>query len=68
MIQAKCIQKFRDNNNHIYGYRLIDINGQTQNVYADRLKMAIKQNLIHVVNLRLTSDYRLVDTTEKILP
>ena len=67
MIQAKCIQKFRDNNNKIYGYRLIDINGQTQDVKSDNLKKAIANKSIHVVNLTLTSDNRLVDTTEKQL-
>lgn len=64
MIQAKCIQKFRDKNNHIYGYRLQDINGKTQDVRPDNLKQAIANKQIHVVNLTLTSDNRLVDTTE----
>ena len=27
MIQAKCMQKFRDKNNHIYRYRLQDQQG-----------------------------------------
>lgn len=67
MIQAKCIQKFRDKHNQIYGYRLQDINGQIQDVKPENLKLAIKNNQIHVVNLTLTSDNRLVDTTEKQL-
>ena len=67
MIQAKCIQKFRDKNNQIYGYRLQDINGQTQDVKSENLKQAIANKQIHVVNLTLTSDGRLVDTTEKQL-
>ena len=67
MIQAKCIQKFRDKNNNIYGYRLIDLNGQTQDVQAKNLKQSIANGTIHVVNLTLTSDGRLVDTTEKHL-
>lgn len=67
MIQAKCIQKFRDNKGKIYGYRLIDINGQTQDVQPDNLKLAIENKKIHVVNLTLTTDNRLVDTTEKQL-
>lgn len=67
MIQAKCIQKFRDKSNKIYGYRLQDINGQTQDVRPDKLKQAIANKQIHVVNLTLTSDDRLVDTTEKQL-
>ena len=67
MIQAKCIKKFRNKNNRIYGYRLQDINGQMQDVYADRLKIAIKRKQIHVVNLTLTSDGRLIDSYERIL-
>ena len=65
MIQAKCIEKFRDKNNHIYGYRLIDLNGQTQDIQSDNLKRAIQNGQINVVNLTLTSDNRLVDKTEK---
>lgn len=67
MIQTKCIQKFRDKNNHIYGYRLQDINGKTQDVEPNNLKQAITNKQIHVVNLTLTSDGRLVDTNEKQL-
>ena len=67
MIQAKCIQKFRNKNNQIYGYRLMDLNGQTQDVQPNNLKQAIANKQIHVVNLTLTSDGRLIDTTEKHL-
>lgn len=67
MIQAKCTQKFRDKRNHIYGYRLIDLNGQTQDVKAEALKQAIASGKIHIINLTLTKDGRLVDTTEKQL-
>ena len=67
MIQAKCIQKFRDKSNHIYGYRLVDFNGQTQDVQPKNLKQAIVNKQIHVVNLTLTKDGRLVDTTEERL-
>lgn len=64
MIQAKCIQKFRDKQNKIIGYRLQDINGQTQDVTPEILKKAIFNNQISVVNLTLTSDNRLVDSKE----
>lgn len=67
MISVKCIQKFRDKNNHIYGYRLQDINGKTQDVKPENLKQAIRCNQIHVINLVLTSDNRLVDSSEKQL-
>ena len=67
VIQAKCIQKFRDNKGKIYGYRLVDLNGQTQDVTPDNLKNAIRLGHIHIVNLTLTSDNRLMDTSEKQL-
>ena len=54
MIQAKCIQKFRDDKGKIYGYRLVDLNGQTQDVTPDNLKRAIHNKQINVVNLTLT--------------
>ena len=61
MIQAKCIQKFRDKNNHIYGYRLQDKKGQVLDVKPDKLKQAIKNNQITIINLTLTADNRLID-------
>lgn len=39
----------------------------TQDVQPDNLKAAIRNKQIHIVNLTLTSDNRLVDTTEKQL-
>lgn len=67
MIQAKCIQKFRDKTGKIYGYRLTDINGAIQDVQSENLKRAIANNQIHIVNLTLTADNRLVDSSEKQL-
>ena len=67
MIQTKCIQKFRDVKGKIYGYRLVDLNGQTQDVQPDNLKQAIRKCEIHVVNLTLTSDGRLVDKQDDTL-
>lgn len=61
MIQVKCIEKIRDYNNKIYGYKLIDINGQTQDVTPEDLKRAIQNNHINVINLTLTIDGRLID-------
>ena len=62
MIQATCIQKFKKNNK-IYGYQLQDSQGNTKDVYADQLKQAIRNNQITIINLTLTSDNRLIDTT-----
>lgn len=67
MIQAKCIEKFRDSTGKIYGYRLQDINGQVQDVRPENLKTAIRNKQIHIVNLTLTTDNRLVDSSEKQL-
>lgn len=62
MIQAKCIQKFRNKQNQIYGYRLQDTRGAIKDVLADQLKIAIKNKQINIINLTLTSDNRLIDT------
>ena len=63
MFQAKYIQKFRNKNNQIIGYRLQDSNGYTKDVTSDQLKQAIKNHQITIINLTLTSDNRLIDTT-----
>lgn len=62
MINAKCIHKFRDNHDRITGYRLVDINGQTNDISSEDLKKAILNRQINVLNLTLTKDKRLVDT------
>lgn len=61
MITCKCVSKFRDSNNKIIGYKLLDLNGKTQDIRSENLKGAIKRGEISVVNLTLTSDNRLVD-------
>lgn len=43
MIKVKCIQKFRNKQGKIIGYRLQDVNGQTQDILANNLKEAIKK-------------------------
>lgn len=67
MIQAKCIQKFRDNSGKICGYRLQDLSGNTKDIQPNNLKVAIRNKQIHVVNLTLTKDNRLVDAKENKL-
>ena len=64
MVQATCIQKFRDKHNNIYGYRIKDTSGKTLDVKSDSLKNAIKNKQIHITNLTLTSDNRLIDVGE----
>ena len=61
MIQAKCIEKIRDKNNNIIGYKLIDKNKNEVAVKAERLKEVIKSGQLEVINLTLTSDNRLID-------
>lgn len=64
MIQARCIQKFRSGSNIIIGYRLIDLVGQTLDIESEDLKRAIYRKQINVINLTLTSDGKLIDTSE----
>lgn len=61
MVQARCIQKFRDKNNNIKGYLLEDCTGQQLQVSPDQLKMAIFSKQIEIINLTLTKDGRLID-------
>lgn len=64
MIQAKCIKKFRDKHNKIIGYRLVDTNGNIQDVKAEKLKEVLSTGKLSIVNLTLTKDGRLVNTSE----
>jgi hypothetical protein len=41
MIRATCIEKFRDKNEKIIGYRLQDCNGSIQDIKSDDLKKMI---------------------------
>ena len=65
MIQALCLQKFRNKNNQIIGYRLQDRNGNTLDVKSEYLKQAIKNKQINILNLTLTSDNKLIDKEYK---
>ena len=64
MIQVKCIKKFRDKHNKIIGYRLVDTNGNMQDVKAEKLKEVLSTGKLSIVNLTLTKDGRLVNTSE----
>ena len=65
MIQALCLQKFRNKNNQIIGYRLQDRNGNTLDVKSEYLKQAIRNKQINILNLTLTSDNKLIDKAYK---
>ena len=56
-----CYGKYRDKNNKIIGYELMDENGSTGHIGADELKRLIASNQIIVTNLKLTADNRLID-------
>ena len=43
MIKAKCLQKIRDKNNHILGYKLQDINGNIREFNAKYIKEQIQE-------------------------
>lgn len=67
MLTVKCTEKFKDQHNKIYGYRLVDLNGEIQDVASDNLKRAIANKQVQVINLTLTKDNRLVDCNSKQL-
>ena len=61
MVDARCIKKYRDNNNVIVGYLLQDENGVVRNVSSQEVKYLLSNNKLHIINLKLTSDNRIVD-------
>lgn len=61
MIQVRCIEKIRDKNNHIIGYKIQDLTGETRTIDKARLKEAVRDKKIDIVNMALTSDNRLID-------
>ena len=58
---ALCLDKYRDKNGIIIGYKLETMHGFTVTKSAKEVKDYIKNNRVYVVNLTLTSDGRLVD-------
>lgn len=65
MLQLTCVKKLRDKNGFIRGYRLKDMSGEVRDIRPDALKNAIALQECIVDNLTLTSDWRLVDKSEK---
>ena len=61
MLKAKCIEKIRDKNNHIIGYKIIGNDKKPMPVKPESLKKAIRSGQLEVTNLTLTSDNRLID-------
>lgn len=67
MIQCRCTLKYREKDGSISQYALQDLNGSIVKVTAKQLKDAIREKKIDVINLKLTSDGRLVDTKKELL-
>lgn len=61
----RCVRRFRNKSNVIVGYRLIDSSGKTKDVGADALKKALRNNVIQVSNLSLTTDNRIISLNIK---
>lgn len=64
MIKARCIAKDRNNSGVIIGYNLMDENNKVKYFKPDDLKLKIKTGIIDVVNLKLTTDNKLIDKPE----
>lgn len=63
-IICKQLEKYKDKNGKIIGYRLVDAQGNQTQVKSDDLKNQIRTGNLKVVNLTLTQDGRLVDGAE----
>lgn len=63
MINIRCIQKYRDNNNKIVGYLLQSEDGVTKSMTPHELKHLMLTNQVHVENMKLTTDERLIEDT-----
>ena len=61
MIWCKCVDKIRDKNGVILQYDLVSVSGERKIVDKDALKRAIMNNQIGVVNLRVSSDGKLLN-------
>ena len=55
-----CIDRQKDVNGNILGYTLANEAGVKLNIDPDKLKKAIITKQIHVINLKLTTDCRLI--------
>lgn len=63
MVEVKCTGKKRDKSNNIIAYMLADRQGAVKILKPCEVKQLIREKKITVVNLTLTSDNRLVDTS-----
>ena len=63
MIKIRCIQKYRDNSNKIVGYLLQSEDGVTKSMTPYELKHLMATKQVHVENMKVTTDGRLIDDT-----
>lgn len=61
MLKVRCLEKIYDKSKRIIGYKIISDSGEVVDVKADKLKEAIQNHKLEVLNLQLTSDNRLID-------
>ena len=61
MIRLKCIYKERGSDSIVKSYRLQDIHGYCRNLTPTELKEQIKKGNIEVINLKLTSDNKIIN-------
>lgn len=64
-LKVKCLDKQRDKNNNITAYLLTDEQSKQMTVTPQQLKNAMFNYQVDCINLTLTSDGRLVDTSDK---
>jgi len=67
MQKVKCVSKIRDEKGKITGYIIQSSTGGTKDVSKDKLKEAIRNGKVDIVNMTLTSDNRLVDKKVKVI-
>lgn len=65
MMTFICVEKIRNKQGRIIHYILKDEQGKFTKVKTADLKLAIARGAVHVVNLKLTSDGKLIDTNNK---
>lgn len=65
MLLVKCVEKIRDNNGVITHYVLQDTNGDLKKAEACYVKEALKDGRISCVNLKISSDGRVISKKVK---
>ena len=61
MVETRCVKKYRDKTNKITSYMLQSEDGVTRELLPYELKYLMLTEQVHVINLKLTSDERIVD-------